>query len=146
MELDLIDDDRDVADVVGTAQLVGAEVRDPDVANESAIVKLRHRRQGLPEGDRGVRPVDQVEIEVGRSQPFEGVLTRLDHDVEVEIFREDFRGEEDLLPIDLHERLPDGGLVPIALGRVEMSISGIKSRPDALLGRIALEPPRPQAE
>jgi len=54
MELDLIDCDRDLGDVIGTAQLIGAEVRDANVANQSAVVEFRHRLERLSQRDRGL--------------------------------------------------------------------------------------------
>jgi len=71
VELDLVDRDRDVGDVVGTGQLVGREVRDADVADQALLVQCGHRVEALPQGDRRVRPVDQVQVEVVGAQPVE---------------------------------------------------------------------------
>jgi len=141
-ELHLIHDRPDLGDRQQLVELAHAVVRDADRARMAAFVRAFH--PGPSPGRAALRPVDDVEVQLVDSQPFQAppclglrVLPR----------RVELGGDEDLLArhAAVAQRATDALLVAIGLRRVDVAIAELERPANRVL---ALRPARnlPDAE
>ena len=145
-ETDLVDHRGDLGALHQLLEVPLGEVRDPDALDHAGAVELLDRPPGACIGllpmvavCDGVRPVDQVEVDVVDPQGLQALLETGTGQVVAVVLVMELGGEEDLASRDaaLGDALPHALLVEVRCGGIDVSIPRLQGQAYAVPGHDA---------
>ncbi len=146
VQLDLVVGDGHAADAQRARQPLALEVAYARVADPPQLDEPRQRVEGLLHRHVGVRPVDQVEVDVIDPHLQQSRLARGDDVAVAQVLGRHLGCDEERLAVAIADRLPHGLLVLVHLRRVDVPVAHLQRGPDGPQALGALEAPGSEPE